>query len=216
MSTYPAGLRKNGTGAQFARAFYSKKCRMSQNRAEGWTKYAADELTTVNVCGIEFAKRISGFNTLEMNEQIRLVKKRIFVVSMISISQCYTSDAGLVSILRGLSLHDSTFNCSERQFAHSIISGIQTLAAMQLTNTEMTLFASFAPLQNSPQSQTHVEQINTALIWQLSHRLCPCHACVEYARLTSDILPLFDMLSMQHVECVARLQSLDPTTLKQR
>ncbi|KAH7727701.1 steroid hormone receptor [Aphelenchoides avenae] len=188
----------------------------NMNRAEGWTKYA-DELTKVIQCIIEFAKRVSGFNTLEQNEQIRLLKKRIFVLSMISMSQYYNSDVGLLSISGGLSLPVNMFACSDeedRQFAHGVISGIQTLAAMQLTNTEIALLSSLTLLHNAPQSQMYVEQIKTSLMWQLSLRLNPSHAEGEYARLINDILPFFDSLSQQHIECLSRFRSLNPMALQ--
>ncbi|KAH7712115.1 putative nuclear hormone receptor HR3-like protein [Aphelenchoides avenae] len=134
-------------------------------------------------------------------------------MSMISVSRSYNSDAGLLAILGGRVLPVNALNCSDegdRQFAQGVLSGMQMLATMQLTKTETALFASFTLLHNLPESQMHVEQIKTALVWQMSHRLCPCHAWVEYARLMNDILPFLKLLSEQHVECASKLQSINP------
>lgn len=131
-------------------------------------------------------------------------------------SQYYSTETGLLTISDNTSLPLNMFDCSDaedRQFAHGVISGIRALAEMQLTTTEIALTSALALLQNAPQSHMHLQQIKNSLIWQLSLRN---HAEAEndYGRLVSDILPFFDSLAQQHVECLSRFRSLNPMVLQ--
>jgi hypothetical protein len=184
---------------------------------EGWLKHA-EELTNVIQCIIEFAKNVEGFKSLDQNDQIQLLKRNTFVLALIAMSQHYDVQHHHLTISGNLTLPVAAYSCSDPDdltFANQIVDALNSLATMQLTNTETALLSACILLdgvQNTGQ-QMMVEQLKSVLFSQLSLRVNTAgsgNAEYQYQLLFDSILPQCRHVSQQHMHCLTRFLSFNP------
>uniref|UniRef100_A0A915EK04 Nuclear hormone receptor HR3 n=1 Tax=Ditylenchus dipsaci TaxID=166011 RepID=A0A915EK04_9BILA len=182
----------------------------NMDRIEGWIKYA-NELTNVIRCIIDFAKAVEGFKRLTQNDQIVLLKRSTFELSIIAMAQQYNLETHSLNV-NNLILPVSLISCQdprEASFAREVITCLHMIASFQLSTTETALLSAFVLLETSDVEQLFVNQLKNCLAAQLSPRFGDADDVLH--RLLG-VLPRLRDLSRIHVVCLARFkQSVSDT-----
>ncbi|KAI1722415.1 zinc finger, c4 type (two domains) domain-containing protein [Ditylenchus destructor] len=176
----------------------------NMDRVEGWMKYA-DELTNVIQKIIEFAKNVEGFQRLNQNDQIVLLKRSSFELALVTMAQHYNLENHSLNV-SSLMVPVSLFCCqdpSEASFGREVINCLHLLALFRLTPTETALFSAYVLLESSDVEQLFVAQLKNCLVAQLAPR-CPDVDDLMHRLL--GVLPRLRDLSRVHVACLARFR----------
>ncbi|TKR89287.1 hypothetical protein L596_013415 [Steinernema carpocapsae] len=171
--------------------------------SDSWRRFAND-LTEIIQNLIELAKQVEGFNDLNQEIQINLLKRNVFEITLLVLTLSYDIDSGQLALANDKLPRNSH---TEPYLTSAMHDCVSTLAQRRFSPQVIAILCGIVLLESDFVPPPYVERSNQTLYSALQYELGP-----NWEILYSDIAEMrlqTSKVSRLHLECLIRVKQLD-------